>query len=158
MANVRRMAGGAAGLVLALCGTAACESDRNYYRGMFGGSGWDAQKAAESVPDALDYLGNVQCAALALAEGDLGDRYSRETAYQQWGVFQAWAEARAREAGQDPKAASGAIDAMADDLLAGLRKGGNAQKLEQLRADYAGDVNVCASAISNFGFRIVIGG
>jgi hypothetical protein len=121
-------------------------------------SGWSKPEAAETVPDGLDYLGNVQCAALASVEGDLSDRQGRRISYQQWGVFRAWAEVRAEQAGHNPRAASGAIDVMAGDLMAGLSKGSNAQKHERLLADYAGDLKVCASAISNFGFTVVIGG
>jgi hypothetical protein len=111
--------------------------------------------ADQEAPDGVDYIRAVQCGGLLWALGAVTDDSGQLESMT--GLFRQWAEARAREAGQDPGLAVGDITASKKDFLAGARGGTNDLRRASLHEDYPGDVNACQSLAHAADF-VVIGG
>lgn len=96
-------------------------------------------------PEKLDYLGALQCGGLSWAlqaakhaDTVYSDRYSGQT-----DLFLHWAEAQAREAGQDFTAAKRDMVTIRDGILATAKGITADRKSESISREFRGEQNAC---------------
>jgi hypothetical protein len=112
------------------------------------------------IPEGVDYLGAVNCGGLLWALQAAEYRtYRSDGLSSMTGLYIEWAEARARETGQDATKAKPDMAAVRDNILA--TTGGDlspAMKAAAIRADHAGEVKACSQMAEDADFIYVIVG